>query len=308
MTAPEVNSQSLHELGSNYSARNKDWTEFAHQKGAILVVGHGTRNPLGADQLRDLVAQMQSILPTVTIRGSFLELAEPSIEQTISELAATGIQSILVVPILLFSAAHAKQDIPDAVKQASAPVGIQILGQTPSLGTHPSVLKLSSTRFQEVQRLQSGQCCPLGACARVRCSSNQCESLNVDQGRIGLAMVGRGTSDQIALDHMRLLTSMHVANLGLETYETGFFAGGTPNVDSLLDLASLWECDTVVIQPHLLFEGDLMDQLRAKTLSRQQSHPTKRWLIARTLGADPLLANVFLDLAYDQLLQQHPQS
>jgi sirohydrochlorin ferrochelatase len=307
MTAPEVNSQSLHELGSNYSVRNNDWAEFSRKKGAILVVGHGTRNPQGAAQLRDLVAQMQAKLPMATVRGSFLELAEPSIEQSINDLASLGTQSILVVPVLLFSAAHAKQDIPDAVKQASAPVGIEIIGQTESLGTHPSVLELSGTRFQEIQDLQNARCCPAGSCARVRCLSNQCESQGVPLGRIGLAMVGRGTSDQAALDHMRRLTSMHIVNIGLDTYATGFFAGGTPNVDGLLDQASQWDCDTVVVQPHLLFEGELMDQLRSKVLSRQQMHPTKRWLIARSLGADPLLANVFLDLAYEQLPKNEPK-
>lgn len=123
-------------------------------------------------------------------------------------------------------------------------------------------------------------------------------------GRIGLAMVGRGTSDLTALAHMRQLTELKVLQLSTVRYQTGFFAGGKPSIDELLAEASVWECDTVVVQPHLLFEGELIEQLRVKVLQCQLRFPSKRWLIARTLGADPMLADVFLELACEQLIRK----
>jgi sirohydrochlorin ferrochelatase len=100
---------------------------------------------------------------------------------------------------------------------------------------------------------------------------------------------------------MRQLTQLKVAQLSCVANQTGFFAGGKPTVDGLLEEASQWECDTVLVQPHLLFEGELIEQLRSKVRQCQLQFPNKQWFVSRTLGADPKLADVFLALADEQL-------
>ncbi len=301
MIAPEPKLSPNALYGSAEERGRAIWANFSAEWGGILVVGHGTRNPSGAKQLRDLVRQMQAKAPSASISGCFLELAEPSIEWAIEQLHNQGIKKMLVVPVLLFTAAHAMQDIPDAVNQAAKRYGIEVVGQTHSLGTHPSIIGLSQARYGEVTGLGHGLRCPENACAKVQCSSGICEGQSITMGRIGLAMVGRGTSDQQALAHMRHLTELKVAQLLTVRNQTGFFAGGKPNVDELLEEAADWECDTIVVQPHLLFEGELIEQLRVKVLQCQLRFPNKQWLIARTLGADLMLADVFLDLAHEQL-------
>jgi sirohydrochlorin cobaltochelatase len=301
MIAPEPDRSASTLLGPQSGGSHAFWERFGREFGSILVVGHGTRNPSGALQLLDLVAQMQIKAPAAKIFGCFLELAEPSIEQAIERLSEQGIKKTLVVPVLLFTAGHALQDIPEAVAQAGKRFGIEVIGQTGSLGTHPSVLELSQVRYAEIIALDKGQACPASACARVQCNTGRCEGQSMTLGRIGLAMVGRGTSDQQALAHMRQLTELKVAQLSVVRYQTGFFAGGQPNVDGLLEEVSQWECESVLVQPHLLFEGELIEQLRDKVLQCQLRYPNKQWLIARTLGADPKLADVFLDLAREEL-------
>ena len=279
------------------------WANFSHESGSILVVGHGTRNPSGVAQLLDLVGQMQIQAPAAKITGCFLELAKPSIERAVEHLHQQGIKKTLVVPVLLFTASHALQDIPNAVFLAARRFGIEVIGQTDSLGTHPSVLALSQTRYSEVTALDSGLCCPPMACARVRCSSGRCEGKRISIGRIGLAMVGRGSSDPQAIAHMRRFTDKKVTQLTVVRYQTGFFACEKPTVDELLNEASAWECNTVLVQPHLLFEGELIELLRNRVLQCQLRFPDKQWLISRTLGADPKLADVFLELAREKLEQ-----
>jgi sirohydrochlorin ferrochelatase len=97
-----------------------------------------------------LVEQMRRIEPSWRMEASFLELAEPTIEQAIEGLSAQGFRRILVVPILLFTAAHAKSDIPDAVSEFAAKHGITVVGQTPSLGTAREVIVLSNRRYIEI--------------------------------------------------------------------------------------------------------------------------------------------------------------
>ncbi len=301
MIAPEPVRSNDSQNNPLSTASNPFWTDFSREFGSILVVGHGTRNPSGVAQLLALVEMMKAQAPAAKISGCFLELAEPSIEQAIEQFYLQGIKKTLVVPVLLFTAGHALQDIPEAVFQSTDRFGIEVIGQTSSLGTHPSVLALSQARYSEVTALGDGLGCPMNACARVQCPLSRCKGQSISLGRIGLAMVGRGTSDQQALVQMRQFTELKVAHLNVVRYQTGFFAGGIPNVDGLLEQASVWECDTVLIQPHLLFEGELIEQLRNKVLQCQLRFPDKQWLISRTLGADPKLADVFLEMAREQL-------
>ncbi len=286
---------------SNYGGQNHYcWRlrkQKMHDSNAWLVVGHGTRKPTGADQLRQLVDTMQSLRPGCTMQHCFLELASPSIDIAIAELARMSIRRIVVVPVLLFEAAHAKEDIPNAVENAARQHGIVVERYLAPIGCCAPAIELSAKRFREaaISPLASG--CA-GACASLSCiSMKECSLIGCNLGRMGLAMVGRGTSDASALAAMRTFAEMRVSKTPVAWYGTGFFAGGSPDVDALLDQASRADCDTIVVQPHLLFEGELVDQLRSKVIAMQSLAPGKRWLITPTLGADMELAKLFVSLA-----------
>jgi sirohydrochlorin cobaltochelatase len=284
---------------------------------AVLVVGHGTRKPSGQQQLKELVEQMRRIEPSWRIEASFLELAEPTIEQAIEVLSSQGVRRILVVPILLFTAAHAKSDIPDAVAQCVEKHGIEVVGQTTSLGTTQEVIALSNRRYCEITSEAQQRGCPQGHCGygHPQACAEVCPMIGKSHRRVALAMVGRGTSDPEALAHMRRFTELASQERSLAWVSTGFFAGGIPSVDELLAQASALPssaltssaltssalttvapaCDTVLVQPHLLFEGELMDQLRARILRCRQESPDRQWILARCLGADDGLAGVFIE-------------
>ncbi len=254
---------------------------------------------------------MRSIEPAWHIYESFLELADPSIETAMRQIADDKLKYLTIVPILLFSAAHAKSDIPLAVEAEANALGLHILGQTPSLGTAPSVLALSNTRFHEMAHSATLEGCPEAHCGtgippdcNTRHTCKPCPLIGVRSERIALAMVGRGTSDPVALNHMRELTQLIAAERSIHWHNTGFFAGGATTVDELLESAATasfegQDCDTVLVQPHLLFEGELMDQLRSKVRSMRERFPNRNWILARTLGADRKLAEVFLQFVRD---------
>ena len=296
---------------------------------AVLVVGHGTRKPSGQQQLKELVEQMRRIEPSWRMEASFLELAEPTIEQAIEGLSAQGFRRILVVPILLFTAAHAKSDIPDAVSEFAAKHGITVVGQTPSLGTAREVIALSNRRYIEITSQAQERGCPEGHCGYgyPQACAEVCPMRGKSPRRVALAMVGRGTSDPEALAHMRRFTELAAEQRSLAWVSTGYFAGGVPSVDELLAQAAALRpsdptdptdptssisssefstnttCDTVVIQPHLLFEGELMDQLRARVRRWRQESPDREWVLARCLGADEALAGVFIEFIRSHISQ-----
>ncbi|MFN7874767.1 MAG: sirohydrochlorin chelatase [Pirellula sp.] len=303
--------------------REMDWIKkLRTNEIGVLVVGHGTRNPDGKQQLIGLTEEIRSLLPGVAVEPSFLELCEPDITHGLSKLKERGCSELFVVPILLFTAAHAQEDIPDAVAKGCAELGLKVLGQTVSLGTHPMVVELSRLRFKQVltprDYCEPGHC-SWGADPNYRCQAEgrddccrlgfwhesrrlRALELGKSEERIGLAMVGRGTSDPTARGHMQELTRKRVELTPVMWSQTGFFAGGEVDVDQLLEEAALADCGVIVVQPHLLFEGELMNKLRQKLGGMRSRFPEKTWWLAGCLGADPSLADVFVGLLGEQVV------
>lgn len=310
-------------LSTERFAKERGWIEKLRANNiGVLVVGHGTRNPDGTRQLIRLTSEIKSRLPGVAVEPSFLELCEPEITQGLTKLKEQGCSELFVVPILLFTAAHAQEDIPDAVANGCAELGMKVLGQTVSLGTHPMVVELSKLRFEQVvtptSYCETGHC-SWGADPNYRCHAEGKDGccrlgfwhqsrrlwpmgVSKSEERIGLAMVGRGTSDPTARGHMLELTRKRVELSPVAWSQTGFFAGGEVDVDQLLEQAALVDCGVIVVQPHLLFEGELMNKLRDKLGGMRNRFPEKTWWLAGCLGADPSLADVFVGLLGEQVL------
>jgi sirohydrochlorin cobaltochelatase len=79
---------------------------------ALIVLGHGSRNPAATAQFMELVAQLSTrrdgpVLP------AFMELAEPSLDDAVVEAVAGGADEIVVQPCFLFDGMHIRRDIPE---------------------------------------------------------------------------------------------------------------------------------------------------------------------------------------------------
>jgi sirohydrochlorin ferrochelatase len=82
----------------------------------LVLVGHGSRDPRSAATLHRLAARVRAGLPKVEVRLCFLELSVPSLEHVLSGLDG----SVVVVPLLLGDAYHARTDLPGRVGLAVA--------------------------------------------------------------------------------------------------------------------------------------------------------------------------------------------
>lgn len=239
----------------------------SHQPG-YLVVGHGTRDLAGQAEFREVVQLLADRLPQ-PVAAAFLELAQPTIADGLAELHRRGVRQVFVVPLLLFTAGHAKEDVPGEVAQAAAALGMEIVGQAGALELHPKLLELSQLRFLEA----------VGA--------------GSDISNTRLLMVGRGGSDPTALDMMRRYAQALSASLGMKG-ETAFIALARPTLpEALQDLAASG-AEQVVVQPHLLFQGDVLHAINRHVTQIQEACPSTTWRLAEHLGAHPLLVEAVL--------------
>ena len=248
------------------------WEAWSGRGGGLLVVGHGTRNSQGVQQLQTLSLQIAEIASPCPVEGCFLELAEPTIEEGVQRLASRGVNRLVTVPILLFEAGHAKADIPQAVKQAAREAGVVVEAQSPPLGCSAEVLALSHQRLIESIEREEGRC-------------DRVKLANFLSGPTScLVMLGRGASDRSAVGAMRRLAARRQRRCGVPHLKVGFFAAAKPSVTELLGSLPASKYQRLFLQPHLLFPGELMEQLREKRQELQEKSPQQRYYLAEPLG------------------------
>jgi sirohydrochlorin ferrochelatase len=87
---------------------------------ALVALAHGSRDPRSAATIQTLCTEVRSMRPDLRIEPAFLELSKPSFSTVVDKLVRAGYEEIVVVPLLLTEAYHAKVDVPAAIAEAEA--------------------------------------------------------------------------------------------------------------------------------------------------------------------------------------------
>lgn len=247
----------------------------------VLIVGHGTRDPAGVAEFLEAAKLVAAKARPLRVEACFLELAEPTIEAGVARLAEAGVREIIVAPLILFAAGHAKHDIPDAVATAAARHSGLSIRQLPHLGCRPELLALSERRYRE-------------AC------SGAAEAVAPEQTL--LLMVGRGSRDPEATAEMHRFAQLRAAAAPIGRLEVAFTAMAEPSLEAAIEVVGRLDYSRVVVQPHLLFAGQLLDRVRATVADAARKFSDRQWLVAGHLGpaaelVDAVTASIFSPLS-----------
>ncbi|HLJ94798.1 MAG TPA: sirohydrochlorin chelatase [Gemmataceae bacterium] len=242
---------------------------------ALLIVGHGSRDPEGIADFLNLARQFRAHRPDVPVEIAFLEFARPTIQEGIDRLAKTGVEAILVLPGVLMAAGHAKNDMASEVRLARQRYPHIDIRMGRALDVEPRLLQLARIRYQEAIANR-----PAVAAA---------ETL--------LLVVGRGSSDPDANANIA-----KVARFLQEGYPTGWSAVAFTGVTTPLLSDALPVCERagfrrIVVQPYFLFTGVLLKRIYAQVEARRSARTDLEILATPHLQAHTLLLDVFLDRA-----------
>jgi sirohydrochlorin ferrochelatase len=119
---------------------------------ALIALAHGSRDPRSARTVRQIVSTTKQLRPDLKIEAAFLDHVRPDVDTVVDRLVARGHTEIVVVPLLLSSAYHARVDVPAVVAAAAARhpgVGIRV---AEVLGTDVSLLSVLDLRLREALR------------------------------------------------------------------------------------------------------------------------------------------------------------
>jgi len=132
-----------------------DFNESINSCGYLLVV-HGSRNSLYAQQLQDLLMIIRQRLSfsgfSYRIDTAYLELGKQSLSDKIiefgQELANNGYKSLKILPLFLLSGTHVVEDIPSEVEIARqhSSINIEIM---PHLGEGEKIISLLRGEYEK---------------------------------------------------------------------------------------------------------------------------------------------------------------
>lgn len=230
----------------------------------ILLVGHGSRNEQGNNEIEAFTAQWRERRPDWRIELCFIELAEVLLPQGLDN-AANGSTRVIVVPLILNAAGHVKMEIPEHLEAARL--------------RHPAV------EFVYARHLGSDE----AIFAILKRNLHRClrQMAMPDPKTTGVILLGRGSSDRVA--------NGEVAKMARWLYEAGdhelvdiAFTGVThPRLESIVQRQTKLGMMQIAVLPYYLFTGVLVERINQQMQRLQQQYPHTSFACAGYFGFEP---------------------
>ena len=207
---------------------------------ALLVVGHGSRDPRGAQEFHELVALMRERSPGLRVEGGFIELSRPPISECVVRLVGAGSREISAVPLMLLAAGHAKDDIPATLVREKMGHPEVDFHYGRALGIRPELLELMEERISAVV------------------PENEREETAV-------LAVGRGSSDPDANSDLAKMARLFYEGRPYPMVEIAFVSLAPPSVPEALERCERLGARRVVVFSYFLFTGVLEERIREQS-------------------------------------------
>jgi sirohydrochlorin cobaltochelatase len=236
---------------------------------ALLVIGHGTRDPDGQRACARLLEVVRERRPGLRVELGFLELCPPPITDVVADLAADGVDDVTVVPLVLLGAGHAKGDVPAAIARERLRHPDMRFRYARPLGVRPELLDAVDRRL--------------------------CDAVPAERREeTAVALVGRGTSDPDANGDLAKISRMLWEGRPWPLVEHGFVSLAAPSVAETLERCRRLGAKRIAVAPYFLFTGVLERRIRDQARAWAADHPEVEVVDAGEIGPDPVVADVLL--------------
>jgi sirohydrochlorin cobaltochelatase len=243
---------------------------------ALLIAGHGTRDEAGARELLILVERVRALAPGLPAAAGFIELSMPPVAFAAADLVAGGIDDIVVVPLMLLAAGHAKNDIPALIARLRIEHPGVRFRYGRDLGLHPTLLSLIDERLATA----------VPAPAR---------------RDTAVLLVGRGASDPDANADTAKLGRLLWEGRPWSLVEVCYAGITDPRVPEGLERCRRLGARRIVAMPYLLFGGRLEDRVHAQCAEFTAAHPEIDVRVAGHLGPCDAIAKLVLERYHEAI-------
>jgi sirohydrochlorin cobaltochelatase len=250
----------------------------------ILLVGHGSREKSGNDEILAFAEQWRQRQPGWRIEVCFIEFSEITMSEGLRR-AATGARRVMVLPLILNAAGHVKMDIPQAIDGAR--------------------LKFPGVQFVYAPHLSAGE--PILSILKRRLKGAM-QALDMpDPTTTGVVMLGRGSSDRHANGEMAKMARWLMEETDHELVDLAFTGITYPRLEKVVQHQSLLGMTQVVVLPYYLFNGMLMERIKRQVDNLKTQYPTIRFSLTTYFGFEREIFEV-LEQRVDDMQHGTPEA
>lgn len=237
---------------------------------ALLIVGHGSRDPRGAEEFHELVRLVRERNPGLPVEGGFIELSRPPISECVDRIADKGVKGVAAVPLMLLAAGHAKDDIPATLVREGIDHPEMSFEYGRALGVRPELLELVDERVSAVVPAE-------------------------DKPDTAVLVVGRGSSDPDANSDLAKIARLFYEGRPYPMVEGAFVSMTSPDVHGGLDRLRRLGARRVVVFSYFLFTGVLEERIREQSEAFAAAYPDLEVRYAGYFGPDAKVADLLIE-------------
>jgi sirohydrochlorin cobaltochelatase len=237
---------------------------------ALMIVGHGSRDPRGAREFHDLVALVRRRNPSLTVEGGFIELSRPPISECVDRLAESEARNVAAVPLMLLAAGHAKDDIPATLVREKMGHPEMSFSYGRALGIRPELLELVDERISAVV-------------------------LEEEKKETAVLIVGRGSSDPDANSDLCKIARLYYEGSPYPVVESAYVSMTPPDVAEGLDRCLRLGVKRVILFSYFLFTGVLEERIRGQGEAFAEANPGVEVRYAGYFGPDKRVADLVVE-------------
>ncbi|RSZ34024.1 sirohydrochlorin chelatase [Variovorax beijingensis] len=230
----------------------------------ILLVGHGSREKSGNDEIEAFAAQWRERQPGWRIEVCFIEFSEVTMSEGLRR-AAESARRVIVVPLILNAAGHVKMDVPQAIDGARLKYPMVQFLYAPHLTACDPILAILQRRLKDAM-----------------------QALDMpDPTTTGVVILGRGSSDRQANGDMAKMARWLMEETDHELVDLAFTGITYPRLEKAVQRQGLLGMKQVVVLPYYLFNGTLVERIARQVEHLRAQYPTIRFVSTRYFGFEP---------------------
>jgi sirohydrochlorin ferrochelatase len=119
---------------------------------ALQLIAHGSRRPEANADLQHFAEEIRARRLYSVVVASFLELAEPSIEEGAARCVAEQVERVVLLPLFLSAGVHVQRDLVEARERLRARFPHVDFRLAEPIGRHALLLKIVEDRAREAER------------------------------------------------------------------------------------------------------------------------------------------------------------
>lgn len=235
----------------------------------LVAVAHGSRDPRSAATVAELLEVVRARRPELDVRGAFLDLSRPLLTDVLTRLHGEGHREVVVSPLLLGRAFHARVDLPALIDEVCARLPKLSVTVTDVLGPDARLEAAALRRLAET-------------------------GVAPDDPRVGVVLAATGSSHAPANARVHEVADRWARVMGWSGVRAAFASGIEPGVPAAMAALRARGAERIAVASWFLAPGLLPDRVTAQARAIDPDV-----VVAAPLGSAVEVADLVLD-RYDQ--------